>query len=55
MILAVRISDVMTVQQINDKADGILRTDGDHFTAICYATVTKFDIDGPYDCVRRRW
>uniref|UniRef100_A0A336LTA1 CSON015497 protein n=1 Tax=Culicoides sonorensis TaxID=179676 RepID=A0A336LTA1_CULSO len=56
MIDVNRINDVMTVQQILEKSEGnVTRTEGDQFTALCYGVLTKFDLDGVYPCVRRRW
>lgn len=40
------ISSIMTVQQIVDRAEGDLKTEEDQFTALCYAVITKFDLDG---------
>ncbi|KAL1392806.1 hypothetical protein pipiens_012209 [Culex pipiens pipiens] len=40
------ITTVMSVQQIWDRAEGDLKSDEDQFTALCYAVVTKFDLDG---------
>ncbi|XP_053688808.1 meiosis-specific with OB domain-containing protein [Sabethes cyaneus] len=40
------ITSVMTVQQIVDRAEGDLKTEEDQFTALCYALITKFDLDG---------
>ncbi|XP_055529864.1 protein hold'em [Wyeomyia smithii] len=40
------ITSVMTVQQIVDRAEGDLKTEEEQFTALCYAVITRFDLDG---------
>ncbi|XP_062562643.1 protein hold'em isoform X2 [Armigeres subalbatus] len=42
----INITTVMTVQQILDRAEGDLKGDEDQFTALCYAVVSKLDLDG---------
>ncbi|XP_065085636.1 protein hold'em [Ochlerotatus camptorhynchus] len=42
----VNITTIMTVQQIQDRAEGDLKGEEDSFTALCYAVITKFDLDG---------
>ncbi|XP_058838630.1 protein hold'em [Topomyia yanbarensis] len=42
----VTITSVMTVQQILDRSEGDLKTEEEQFTALCYAVITKFDLDG---------
>uniref|UniRef100_A0AAG5DUE5 MEIOB-like N-terminal domain-containing protein n=1 Tax=Anopheles atroparvus TaxID=41427 RepID=A0AAG5DUE5_ANOAO len=41
------INTIMTVQQILDRTDGDLVTEDDQFTALCYAVITRLDLDGP--------
>ncbi|XP_052861429.1 protein hold'em [Anopheles cruzii] len=42
------INTIMTVQQIMDRAVGAYGTgEEDEFTALCYAVITRFDLDGP--------
>lgn len=36
----------MTVQQILDRTEGDLVQEEDQFTALCYAVITRFDLDG---------
>uniref|UniRef100_A0A1B0D4X2 MEIOB-like N-terminal domain-containing protein n=1 Tax=Phlebotomus papatasi TaxID=29031 RepID=A0A1B0D4X2_PHLPP len=40
------IRTVMTVQQILDRAEGHLISNEEQFTALVYAVITKFDLDG---------
>ncbi|XP_040168849.1 meiosis-specific with OB domain-containing protein [Anopheles arabiensis] len=40
------INTVMTVQQILDRTEGDLVQEEDQFTALCYAVITRFDLDG---------
>ncbi|XP_055628761.1 protein hold'em [Toxorhynchites rutilus septentrionalis] len=40
------INSVMTIQQILDRAEGDLKDDQEQFAALCYAVITKFDLDG---------
>ncbi|XP_058463974.1 meiosis-specific with OB domain-containing protein [Malaya genurostris] len=40
------ITSVMTVKQILDRAEGDLKTEEEQFTVLCYAVLTKFDLDG---------
>ncbi|XP_058061169.1 protein hold'em [Anopheles bellator] len=41
------INTIMTVQQIMDRAVGAHAGEEDEFTALCYAVITRFDLDGP--------
>ncbi|KAH8396182.1 hypothetical protein KR222_004658 [Zaprionus bogoriensis] len=44
----------MTVRQIYARAEGDMQdASSDHFTAVLYAMVTKFDIDGLTSCISR--
>lgn len=46
----------MTVRQIYERAEGELQdASREHFTAVLYAMVTKFDIDGLSSCISRKW
>lgn len=46
----------MTVRQIYARAEGELQdASREHFTAVLYAMVTKFDIDGLSSCISRKW
>lgn len=49
------ITSIMTVQQIVDRAEGDLKTEEDHFTALCYAVITRFDLDGCSRIISRKW
>lgn len=56
MLLADDIQTQMTVRQIYARAEGELQdTSREHFTAVLYAMVTKFDIDGLTNCISRKW
>lgn len=48
------INTVMTVQQIIDRSEGDLAQDQDQFTALCYAVITRLDLDGPSRNVSER-
>uniref|UniRef100_A0A182WEV5 MEIOB-like N-terminal domain-containing protein n=1 Tax=Anopheles minimus TaxID=112268 RepID=A0A182WEV5_9DIPT len=45
------INTVMTVQQIHDRAEG---DQEDQFTALCFAVITRLDLDGPSRIVSER-
>lgn len=50
------ITTVMTCQQILDRVDGDVIGNEDHFTAVLYAVVTRYDLDGTSSQVySRRW
>uniref|UniRef100_A0A182Y5X9 MEIOB-like N-terminal domain-containing protein n=1 Tax=Anopheles stephensi TaxID=30069 RepID=A0A182Y5X9_ANOST len=51
---AATISTVMTVQQILDRTEGDLVQEQDQFTALCYAVITRLDLDGPTRTVSER-
>uniref|UniRef100_A0A182RD30 MEIOB-like N-terminal domain-containing protein n=1 Tax=Anopheles funestus TaxID=62324 RepID=A0A182RD30_ANOFN len=48
------INTVMTVQQILDRTEGELVQEQDQFTALCYAVITRLDLDGPSRIVSER-
>uniref|UniRef100_A0A182QIV0 MEIOB-like N-terminal domain-containing protein n=1 Tax=Anopheles farauti TaxID=69004 RepID=A0A182QIV0_9DIPT len=48
------INTVMTVQQIHDRTEGSLVQENDQFTALCYAVITRLDLDGPSRIVSER-
>uniref|UniRef100_A0A182MY66 MEIOB-like N-terminal domain-containing protein n=1 Tax=Anopheles dirus TaxID=7168 RepID=A0A182MY66_9DIPT len=48
------INTVMTVQQIHDRTEGELVQEEDQFTALCYAVITRLDLDGPSRIVSER-
>ncbi|XP_050080579.1 protein hold'em [Anopheles maculipalpis] len=48
------INTVMTVQQILDRTEGNLVQEQDQFTALCYAVITRLDLDGPTRNVSKR-
>ncbi|XP_058116121.1 meiosis-specific with OB domain-containing protein [Anopheles ziemanni] len=48
------ISTVMTVQQILDRTEGDLVSEVDQFTALCYAVITRLDLDGSSRIVSQR-
>ncbi|XP_021707220.1 protein hold'em [Aedes aegypti] len=48
------ITTVMTVQQILDRAEGDLKGEEDQFTALCYAVVSRFDLDGCSKIISRK-
>ncbi|KAM8721023.1 hypothetical protein ACLKA7_006971 [Drosophila subpalustris] len=51
---AEQIQTQMTVQQIYARAEGELQdTTSEHFTAVLYAMVSKFDIDGLTNCINK--
>uniref|UniRef100_A0A182PL66 MEIOB-like N-terminal domain-containing protein n=1 Tax=Anopheles epiroticus TaxID=199890 RepID=A0A182PL66_9DIPT len=48
------INAVMTVQQILDRTEGEQQHQEDHFTALCYAVLTRLDLDGSSRIVSER-
>nr|XP_029724635.1 protein hold'em-like [Aedes albopictus] len=50
----VNITTIMTVQQILDRAEGDLKGEEDQFTALCYAVISKFDLDGCSKIISRK-
>ena len=54
-LVAVNITTIMTVQQILDRAEGDLKGEEDQFTALCYAVISKFDLDGCSKIISRKW
>lgn len=55
LFVAMNITTVMTVQQILDRAEGDLKGEEDQFTALCYAVVSRFDLDGCSKIISRKW
>uniref|UniRef100_A0A182S8K2 MEIOB-like N-terminal domain-containing protein n=1 Tax=Anopheles maculatus TaxID=74869 RepID=A0A182S8K2_9DIPT len=48
------INTIMTVQQILDRTEGDLVQEQDQFTALCYAVITRLDLDGTTRSVSER-
>ncbi|XP_053659340.1 protein hold'em [Anopheles marshallii] len=48
------INTVMTVQQIHDRTEGDCVQEQDQFTVLCYAMITRLDLDGPSRIVSER-
>ncbi|XP_052889471.1 protein hold'em [Anopheles moucheti] len=48
------INTVMTVQQIHDRTEGDSVQERDQFTALCYAVITRLDLDGSSRVVSER-
>lgn len=49
------ITTVMTCQQILDRTEADIIGSDDHFTAVVYAVVTVYDLDGCSQVSSRRW
>lgn len=45
----------MTVRQIYDRIDGNLNDDNDEFTAVLFAMITQFDLDGLSNVISKKW
>lgn len=49
------ITNVMTCQQIRDRSEADIFGSEDHFTAVVFAVVTVYDLDGCSLVFSRRW